>query len=120
LKRASRGEVAWALNNRGVCKAHLGDLDGAVADYSRVIKLHSVPIEELAKAYLCRGIAKYNLGDRRGAIRDYTATVRYSEAPRRILDIAHWNLEAISPGAARREVGSDPSVDTGIWPISDS
>jgi tetratricopeptide (TPR) repeat protein len=64
------GEAADLLN-RGVEKFHKGDLDGAIADYSKAIELK--PNDALG--YYNRGVARNAKGDRDGAIADYDKAI---------------------------------------------
>jgi tetratricopeptide (TPR) repeat protein len=54
--------------NRGIARAKLGDLDGAIADFSKVIEIDS----QEAQAYYNRGYARHLKKDLDGAIADYT------------------------------------------------
>ena len=47
-----------AYNNRGIEKAELGDYAGAIADYTKAIKINP----EHAKAYYNRGVAFRKIG----------------------------------------------------------
>ena len=59
---------ARAYGNRGSIKAVLGDQQGAIADFSRVLELDP---QYAAKAYDSRGLAKAALGDYQDAIADF-------------------------------------------------
>ena len=73
LKNLNSDEaLAQYLTNRGVAKKKLGNLEGAVADYTEAIKLDPNHPE----AYNNRGYAKFKLGDLRGAIADYTEAIK--------------------------------------------
>ena len=61
-------DLVWAYNNRGNAKRGKGDLDGALADYTRALELNP----QDAKAYNNRGNAKQDKGDLDGALADYT------------------------------------------------
>jgi tetratricopeptide (TPR) repeat protein len=63
--------LAAAYNNRGGAKARKGDLDGALADYTRAIELDP----KSAIAYYDRGLAKYDEGDLDGALADDTRAI---------------------------------------------
>jgi tetratricopeptide (TPR) repeat protein len=60
--------------NRGIARQKKGDLDGALADYNRAIKLD--PHD--ATAYDNRGLAKMAKGDLDGALADYDRAVQIS------------------------------------------
>jgi tetratricopeptide (TPR) repeat protein len=68
------------VNNRGVSKARLGDLDGAVVDYTRAMEL--TPAD--AEAVFNRGNAYAAAGNLPAAIKDFTTAVTmrpaYSQA----------------------------------------
>jgi tetratricopeptide (TPR) repeat protein len=60
-----------ALLNRGYNRYDRGDLDGAIADYSKAIKIN--PKSE--DAFYNRGLARDNQGDLQGAIADYSKAI---------------------------------------------
>src|SRR5438034_2224350 len=62
---------ANAYNKRGIAKGEKGDMEGAIADCTRAIKLDP----RYAPAYNTRGLAKKNKGDLNEAITDYTRAV---------------------------------------------
>src|SRR6266540_2322708 len=62
---------ANAYNERGIAKGDKGDIEGAIADCTRAIKLDP----RYAPAYITRGLAKKNKGDLNEAITDYTRAV---------------------------------------------
>ena len=62
---------AVRLNNRGIEKFRSGDLDGALEDYNRAIKINP----GYAPAYYNRGIAYEDLGDYGNALMDYTKAI---------------------------------------------
>src|SRR5437867_1136275 len=62
---------ANAYNERGIAKEVKGDVEGAIADCTRAIKLDP----RYAPAYSTRGLAKKNKGDLNKAITDYTRAV---------------------------------------------
>jgi len=57
--------------NSGIAKSKNGNLDGAIADYSRAIELDP----KYAIAYFNRGNAKSNKGELEGAIADYSRAI---------------------------------------------
>ncbi|MEK6551225.1 MAG: tetratricopeptide repeat protein [Pseudomonadota bacterium] len=59
--------LAWAYVNRGDGKQGKGDLDGAIADYTRALEIDPRHVG----AYINRGIAKRAKGDLDGAMADY-------------------------------------------------
>ena len=65
-------ETAADYNNRGLAKVGKGDFDGAIADYSRALKLDP----KFAAAYTNRGIVKVREGDFDGAIADYSRALK--------------------------------------------
>ena len=65
-------ETAADYNNRGIAKVKKGDIDGAIADYSRALKLDP----KFADAYTNRGIAKVRKDDFDGAIADYSRALK--------------------------------------------
>jgi tetratricopeptide (TPR) repeat protein len=79
--------------NRGVARQNKGDLDGALADYSRAIELN--PHD--ATAYNDRGVVKVAKGDLDGALADYS----------RALELNPRNFEIHGNRAAAREKKGD-------------
>ena len=59
-------ESAEAINHRGLQKRAKGDLDGALADYSRAIELKP----DLAAAWTYRAAIRRENGDLPGALAD--------------------------------------------------
>jgi tetratricopeptide (TPR) repeat protein len=57
--------------NSGRIKQNRGDVDGAIADYSRAIQLKP----DYVDAYVNRGLAKKTKGDLAGAIEDYSKAI---------------------------------------------
>jgi tetratricopeptide (TPR) repeat protein len=55
-----------AYYNRGVARTEVGNLRGAIADYTQAIRLNPT----LAEAYNNRGVMRYRLGDSKDAIAD--------------------------------------------------
>jgi tetratricopeptide (TPR) repeat protein len=62
---------ANAYNERGIAKGVKGDIDGAIADFTRAIELYP----KYGTAYNNRGLAKKNKGDLDGAIADCTRAI---------------------------------------------
>src|SRR5204863_530623 len=62
---------ANAYNKRGIAKGVKGDIDGAIADFTRAIELYP----KYGTAYNNRGLAKKNKGDLDGAIADCTRAI---------------------------------------------
>lgn len=62
---------ATAYFNRAVTRYDLGDLSGAIADYTEVVRID--PSDDVA----CnnRGLARYDLGDRPGALADFSQAI---------------------------------------------
>jgi len=79
--------------NRGVARQNKGDLDGALADYSRAIELN--PHD--ATAYNDRGLVKVAKGDLDGALADYN----------RALELTPRNFEIHGNRAAARQKKGD-------------
>lgn len=57
---------------RGIERFRIGDMQGAIQDYTQAIKINS----NLAEAYLKRAIARDVTGGKLGAIKDYTQAIR--------------------------------------------
>ncbi len=68
----SKGEKAWAYNNRGNAKAKLGDEKSALSDYGIAIRINPQYVE----AYYNRAVTRSGLGDKKGAISDFDAAIR--------------------------------------------
>ena len=64
-------QTAEDFYDRGIAKHTKGDLDGAIADFSKAIELKPTD----AIAYCNRGIAKEKKGDLDGAIADYSKAI---------------------------------------------
>jgi tetratricopeptide (TPR) repeat protein len=66
----------WAYNNRRKARGAQGDLDGALEDYDKAIRLKS----DDATAYYNRGIARRDKGDLNGAAMDFAEKRCLAEA----------------------------------------
>jgi tetratricopeptide (TPR) repeat protein len=64
-------QTADYYNRQGSSKDSLKDYKGAIADYTRAIRINP----KAADVYYYRGTAKYNLKDYPGAIADFTKTI---------------------------------------------
>ena len=64
-------QSASDLLNSGVDKAQSGNLQGAIADWTKAIEMNPM----YAKAYFNRGLAKENLKDYQASIADYTKAI---------------------------------------------
>ncbi len=60
-----------AFAKRGRERLNRGDIDGAIADYSRAIEINP----EFAEAYANRGVARERKGDLAGAKADYAKSI---------------------------------------------
>ena len=60
----------------GLCKMLLGDLKGAIADFTKAINIDG----GFADAYYDRGLAKYGTKDYYGAISDLTNALKFSSS----------------------------------------
>jgi tetratricopeptide (TPR) repeat protein len=62
---------------RGFLKSQLNDINGSVADFSKIINRNSVIRWDVSKAYYERGVLKKNrLGDNSGAIEDFRQALK--------------------------------------------
>lgn len=61
-----------AYFNRAITRYDLGDLVGAITDYTEVLRID--PDNDVA--YNNRGLARYDLGDRNGAIEDFDQAIQ--------------------------------------------
>ena len=66
-----RQAAAVAASERGNAKLNKGDLDGALAEFTRAIEIDP----SYAGAYADRGIVKWKKGDARGTLADYTRAI---------------------------------------------
>ena len=64
-------QSARDLLNSGVDKAQSGNLQGAIADWTKAIEMNPI----FTKAYFNRGVAKENLKDYQASIADYTKAI---------------------------------------------
>lgn len=65
---------ADAYFSRASTRYDLGDRQGAIADYSEVIRIQ--PHDDVA--YTNRGLARYDLGDRPGAMEDFAVAIHHN------------------------------------------
>ena len=69
--QAAYAQNATDLLNSGLDKAKSGNLNGAIADWTRAIEIYP----QYAMAYYNRGLAKEKLSDFRGAAADYIKAI---------------------------------------------
>ena len=100
LEHVPVDNLAWALNRRALAKDEIGDLEGAVADYTAVAELENVPVEELALALNNRGVLERDHGDLQGAISDFTSLAELESVPKSVTAIGINNR-----GRAREGLG---------------
>ena len=81
-KDASKECVSRALINRGATKNELGDMKGAIADFSSVVELKDAPTEGIARALINRSGLKFQLENIRGAFDDCCAVIKLDGAPK--------------------------------------
>ncbi|MAV10977.1 MAG: hypothetical protein CMN96_05960, partial [Synechococcus sp. MED850] len=74
--KAAYAQSASDLLNSGVDKAQSGNLQGAIADWTKAIEMNPM----FAKAYFNRGVAKKNLKDYQASIADYTKAIEIDSA----------------------------------------
>jgi tetratricopeptide (TPR) repeat protein len=104
LERPHLGTLLRSLIflSRGIAQWHLGDRQGAIADYTSVVDLPEANAELVAWALGKRGSTKGELGDSQGEIADYSAVVRLKGAPLKAVALAF-----LSRGATKGQLG-DP------------
>jgi tetratricopeptide (TPR) repeat protein len=93
------------LITRGVARSHLGDPQGALADYTAVAELSGAPAEMLALALVKRGATRGELGDLQSAVADCNAVLELKGAPTDQLAMA-----LALRGAAKSELGETPGA----------
>src|SRR5215203_7306544 len=71
----SNPKTAEEYNNRGLDRQNSGDLDGAIADYTKALSLKSQPLI-LATIYNNRGNAFMGKNDFAAAIADYGSAIQ--------------------------------------------
>src|ERR1700677_3394415 len=64
--------TATTFTDSGEAKYTKGDLDGAIVDYEKAIKLDP----GFARAYYSRGLARYDQGNVKDAIADYNEAIK--------------------------------------------
>lgn len=64
-------QSATAYFDKAMKKAEAGNNKGAIADYTKAIKMNS----HFTEAYANRGVAKYKLNDLQGALADFTKAI---------------------------------------------
>jgi len=90
-------QSASAYNNRGTARRSLGDLDGAIADFSRALELNP----RHANAYNNRGLVRQARGDLIGAATDFEAALRLTPPNGPMRPAYERNLAAVrQPGEA--------------------
>ena len=70
--KEKQGNKSTLLNSRGSVKATAGNLQGAIGDFNKAIKLN----KKYAEAYSNRGEAKYGLGEYESAIADHDQAIK--------------------------------------------
>lgn len=83
---------AIAYFNRATSRYDLGDREGAIADYTQVLKTY--PDDDVT--YNNRGLARYDLGDKAGAIADFEAAIQHHP---------HSYMAYCNRGVVRSELG---------------
>ncbi len=86
-KRESREDRSFAYTNRGNAYDDKGEVDRAIADYTKAIALNP----KYALAYNNRGIAYDEKGDKEQAIADYRKALEINPSQQRAKD----NLKAL-------------------------
>lgn len=95
--------LSKAMANRGVAKGKLGDLAGAISDFSCVIGMDGAPKEQRARAFYNRGFAKDLMGNPDGAIDDYSAVIELDGTPRKMSAFALFNRGKVKEWASDTE-----------------
>jgi tetratricopeptide (TPR) repeat protein len=72
IRRPSGDLRVYALINRAIARAELGDRQGEIEDYTMAIQIQPGS----AIAYYNRGVTRRESGDRQGAIEDYTQAIK--------------------------------------------
>ena len=78
--------------NRGHSKFNKGDLDGALADYSKSIELNPTD----ADAFTNRGILKNKMGDVTGSIADFNKAIELNPKKRDFLNAKGYSIGEIN------------------------
>lgn len=92
---------AWA--GRGTAKSQLGDLEGAIADYTVALEINP----ENDVTFSLRGAEKYHIGEFEGAISDFRKALELN--PKN--DAARQNLEAAEIAQASHKNAEKPQQD---------
>jgi hypothetical protein len=74
----------------------VGDLEGELEDYKRVLELDRVPDETRLRAHFNRGITRMERGDRLGAVQDLVVVRDHPQAPREAVRGAERYLEDLN------------------------
>ena len=93
------------FNERGNAKTIIGDLSGAIADFTTAIQLD----EKYAKAYFNRGIAKRKSGNFKGAIADYGRAIKLNPQ-----DADAYYGRGVAKGQSDAPKGAIPDFDKAI------
>jgi tetratricopeptide (TPR) repeat protein len=80
-----------ALMRRGVANRQLGNMGGAITDFTAVIEMEDAPKEQVASALVNRAGAKGLSGDVQGAIIDSTVVIGMEDAPKDQVALAFFN-----------------------------
>ena len=90
-KFSSRGKSV-GIYKRGMKKAENGDPNGAIADYSEVIKMPDTPNDVIAMALFNRGLVYVANGDTKKGNNDLQKVLDMDSAPTRVKDMAKQKM----------------------------